>query len=143
MAKLTVEIITGERIVYQATDVDMVIAPGAEGTLGILPSHAKLVSILDSGELKIRKGVSEDFFVVFSGFIEVTDDKVIVLADTAERAGEIDIARAASARSRAEEALKNRDAVQDIAEAEEALRRAAIRERIGQRRQGRGSSPGA
>jgi F-type H+-transporting ATPase subunit epsilon len=139
MAKLTVEIITGERIVYQATDVDMVMAPGAEGTLGILPSHAKLVSILDSGELKIRKGGSEDFFVVFSGFIEVTDDKVIVLADTAERAGEIDIARAATARSRAEEALQNRDSVQDIAEAEEALRRAAIRERIGQRRQGRGS----
>jgi F-type H+-transporting ATPase subunit epsilon len=117
----------------------MVMAPGAEGTLGILPGHAKLVSILDSGELKIRKGGAEDFFVVFSGFIEVTNDKVIVLADTAERAGEIDISRAANARTRAEQALQNRDAVEDIAQAEEALRRAAIRERIGQRRQGRGS----
>lgn len=141
MAKLTVEIITGERVVYQASDVDMVIAPGADGSLGILPGHAKLVSLLASGELKIRRGGAEDFFVVFGGFIEITDDKVIVLADTAERASEIDLSRASSARSRAEDALRNRDQVEDIAEVEAALRRAAIRERIGQRRQGRGSGP--
>ena len=143
MAKLTVEIITGERIVYQASEVDMVMAPGADGALGILPGHAKLVSLLAAGELKIRRAGAEDFFVVFGGFIEITDDKVIVLADTAERASEIDVSRASNARNRAEDALRNRDQVQDIAEAEEALRRAAIRERIGQRRQGRGSSSGS
>ncbi len=141
MAKLTVEIITGERVVYQASEVDMVIAPGADGTLGILPGHAKLVSTLASGELKIRRSGSEDYFVIFGGFIEITDDKVIVLADTAERASEIDLSRAATARSRAEEALRNREEVEDIADVEAALRRAAIRERIGQRRQGRGSGP--
>jgi F-type H+-transporting ATPase subunit epsilon len=141
MANLTVEIITGERIVYQASDVDMVMAPGAAGALGILPGHAKLVSLLSSGELRIRHAGTEDFFVVFGGFIEVTDNKVIVLADTAERASEIDLSRASTARSRAEEALRNRGQVEDIEEAEAALRRAAIRERIGQRRQGRGSGP--
>jgi len=141
MAKLTVEIITGERVVYQASDVDMVMAPGADGTLGILPGHAKLVSLLASGELRIRHSGTEDYFVVFGGFIEVTENKVIVLADTAERASEIDLSRAASARNQAEDALRNRDKVEDIAEVEAALRRAAIRERIGQRRQGRGSGP--
>jgi F-type H+-transporting ATPase subunit epsilon len=139
MAKLSVDIITGERIVYQASEVDMVIAPGADGTMGILPGHAKLVSLLASGEVKIRRAGTEDYFVVFGGFIEIADNKVIVLADTAERASEIDLSRAANARSRAEEALRNRDQVEDIAEVEAALRRAAIRERIGQRRQGRGS----
>lgn len=141
MAKLTVEIITGERIVYQATDVDSVVAPGASGSLGILPGHAKLVSLLALGELKIRHTGTEDFFAVFGGFIEIVDDKVIVLADSAERAMEIDLQRVASARDRAESALENRGEVEDIAAAEEALRRAAIRERIVQRRQGRGSGP--
>jgi len=141
MAKLTVEIITGERVVYQESEVDMVVAPGADGALGILPGHAKLVSLLASGELRIRRAGAEDFFVIFGGFIEVTENKVIVLADTAERASEIDLGRVSSARSRAEDALRNRGQVEDIAEAEAALRRAAIRERIAQRRQGRGSGP--
>ncbi len=140
MAKLTVEIITGERIVYQQGEVDSVVAPGAGGSLGILPGHAKLVSLLAEGELKIRRGGEEDYFAVFGGFIEIADNKVIVLADSAERAVEIDLERVSSARERAEVALQNRDEVQDIAAAEEALRQAAIRERIGQRRRGRSSS---
>ncbi len=142
MAKLTVEIITGERIVYLQEDVDLVSVPGVEGVLGILPGHAKLVTILTLGEMKITRQGQDEFFAVFGGFCEVTDDRVIVLADTAERAGEIDVDRAATARNEAEQALQNRQEVADLGDVEAALRRAAIRERIGQRRRGRSSSSG-
>ena len=137
MAKLSVEIVTGERIVLQEDNVDMVVAPGAEGALGILPGHAKLISLLASGELKFTRGSEEEFFAVFGGFIEVANDRVIILADSAERASEIDLQRVATARDNAEAALRNREDVADLAEVETALRRAAIRERIGQRRRGR------
>src|SRR5688500_15567904 len=102
MAKLSVEIVTGERIVLQEDNVDMVVAPGALGTLGILPGHAKLISLLSSGELKIKRGGEEEFFAVFGGFIEVADNRVILLADSAERASEIDLQRVATARDNAE-----------------------------------------
>ena len=141
MAKLSVEIVTGESIVYQQDDVDMVVAPGADGTLGILPQHAKLVTLLAQGELKIRHQGTDEYFAVFGGFLEVADNRVVVLADSAERATDIDLERVVRARDSAETALRNRQEVQDIAEAEEALRRAAIRERIGQRRRGRSSNP--
>lgn len=134
VAKLSVEIITGERIVYQQDDVDMVVAPGSEGSLGILPSHAPLISLLAEGELRVKKDSAEESLVVFGGFIEVLDDKVVILADSAERAGEIDLERAAEARRNAEEALRNRDQVVNLAEVEETLRQAAILERIGERR---------
>lgn len=140
MAKLTVEIITGERIVLQQDEVDLVTIPGVEGELGILPGHAKLITLLAHGEMRIRRQGEDEFFAVFGGFLEVADNKVIVLADTAERAGEIDIERAATARQQAESAIQNRETVVDLAEAEAALQRAAIRERIGQRRRGRASS---
>lgn len=137
MAKLTVEIITGERIVYSQDEVDSVVAPGAAGALGILPGHAKLVSLLAQGEMTIRHQGDEEFFAVFGGFIEVTDNKVIILADSAERASEIDLERVSTARENAESALRNREAVANLAEVEESLRRAAVRERIGQRRRNR------
>ena len=137
--KLNVEIVTGERVVYQEPDVDMVVAPGADGTLGILPHHAPLITLLASGELRIKKGSREDTIVVFGGFMEVTPDKVIVLADTAEHAEEIDLARAEAARQRAETALAQArtGTPADLAAAEFALRRAAVRLRVGQRRAGR------
>lgn len=140
MAKLSVEIVTGERSVYREDEIDMVVAPGADGTLGILPSHAPLITLLASGEMRITRGGQEEALVVFGGFLEVIDNKVLILADTVERVEEIDLARAERARTRAEEAIRNRGSAQDIAEAEAALRRAAIRLRIGQRRRhGRGA----
>lgn len=141
MAKLRFEIITGERVVFQQDDVDMVVAPGIEGAIGVLPSHAPLISLLSQGELRVKKGGIEESLVVFGGFIEILDDKVIILADSAERTAEIDLQRAALARQNAENALRNREDVVDLAEAEAALRQAAIRERIGQRR--RGQTPGS
>jgi F-type H+-transporting ATPase subunit epsilon len=140
MAKLTVEIVTGERVVFTETDVDMVVAPGSDGSLGILPKHASLITTLAQGELRVKKGGSEQSIVVFGGFMEVTGDKVIVLADSAERAEEIDIARAEDARQRAEASIRDRAGTVDMAQAELALRRAAVRLQVGQRRRGRRGS---
>jgi F-type H+-transporting ATPase subunit epsilon len=137
MAKLNVEIVTGERVVYTEEDVDMVVAPGVDGVLGILPRHAPLITLLSSGELRIKKGGQEQSLVVFGGFLEVTPDKVTVLADTAERAEEIDVAQAEAARQRAEEAKARRASGEDLAAAEQALRRAAVRLRVSQRRTSR------
>lgn len=134
MAKLSVEIVTGERVVLTEDDVDMVVAPGAAGTLGILPKHAPLITILDAGELRLKKDGREESIVVFGGFMEVTGDKVIVLADTAERAEEIDVARAEEARRRAEHSIAHRQEAADLESAAVALRRANLRLRIGQRR---------
>lgn len=140
MAKLTVELVTGERIVYQEDGVDMVVAPGSEGTLGILPNHAALISLMDAGELRVKKGGVEESLIVFGGFIEVLDNRVIILADSAERAEEIDLERAASARERAEVSLQDRSERQSIAEADAALRRAALRLKVGERVRRRSSS---
>jgi F-type H+-transporting ATPase subunit epsilon len=137
MAKLQVEVVTGERVVLTEDDVDMVVAPGMDGTLGILPSHAPLITTLTSGELRIKKAGGEQSLVVFGGFMEVRPDKVIVLADTAERAEEIDLGRAEDARRRAEVDISNRTSEVDLAQAEASLRRAAVRLRVGQRRQRR------
>ncbi len=134
MAKLQVEIVTGERVVFTDSDVDMVIAPGSDGTLGILPHHAPLIATLAIGELRIKKGSTEQSIAVFGGFIEVTPDKVVVLADSAEREEEIDVARAEEARQRAQADVANRGQAADLYEAEMALRRASLRLQIGQRR---------
>ncbi|MGH2531857.1 MAG: F0F1 ATP synthase subunit epsilon [Thermomicrobiales bacterium] len=141
MATLDVEIVTGERVVFTESDVDMVVAPGTDGTLGILPRHAPLITTLAEGELRIKKGNSEQALVVFGGFMEVTPTKVIVLADSAERAEEIDVSRAEQARRRAEESLTSpRDQI-DLDQAEASLRRAAVRLRVGQRRGSRRGGP--
>jgi F-type H+-transporting ATPase subunit epsilon len=105
MAKLTVEIVTAERQVYNETDVDMVVAPGTEGVLGILPSHAPLLTTLQAGPLRVKKGGSEQEMAVNGGFLQVKSNRVLILADHAERAEEIDAAAAEEARRRAEQAL--------------------------------------
>ncbi|MFH1651438.1 MAG: F0F1 ATP synthase subunit epsilon [Chloroflexota bacterium] len=127
MATIKLDIVTAERAV-SSEDVDMVLAPGVEGQLGILPQHTPLMTILQPGELIIRKGDSEQTLVISGGFLEVRPDRVIVLADAAERAEEIDVARAEEAKKRAEERLKQRglDGVDQI-KAEAALRRAMVR----------------
>ena len=89
MAKLRLEMVTAEREVF-ADDVDMVVAPGGEGELGILPRHAPLLSTLQPGVLRLRKDGDETLLAVSGGFIQVFRDRVLVLADTAERADEIE-----------------------------------------------------
>jgi F-type H+-transporting ATPase subunit epsilon len=127
MSSLKIDIVTAERVVYSA-EADVVIAPGVEGQLGILPHHAPLMTILQAGELVVRRGGEEDSLAISGGFLEVRPDHVIVLADQAERAEEIDISRAEEARRRAEQRLADRHAPGlDAARAEAALRRALIR----------------
>jgi F-type H+-transporting ATPase subunit epsilon len=127
MSSLKLDIVTAERVVY-SEDVDIVIAPGVEGQLGILPHHAPLMTMLQAGELVARKGGQEQIMAISGGFLEVRPDRVIVLADQAERAEEIDIARAEAAKRRAEERLKEKQGPSvDVAQAEAALRRATAR----------------
>ena len=127
MSSIKLEVVTAERVVY-TEDVDTVIAPGIEGQLGILPHHAPLMTILQSGELIVRRGSDEDIMAISGGFLEVRPDRVIVLADQAERAEEIDAARAEAAKQRAEERLRERGTEGfDETRAEAALRRAVAR----------------
>ncbi len=123
---MKLDIVTAERVVY-SEDVDAVIAPGVEGQLGILPHHAPLMTILQAGELVVRRGREEDTLAISGGFLEVRPDRVIVLADSAERAGEIDVDRAEAAKKRAEQRLTGKPAEIDTAMVEAALRRAMAR----------------
>jgi F-type H+-transporting ATPase subunit epsilon len=140
MATLRLEIITAERLVL-ADDVNVVVAPGVEGELGILPHHAPLMTMLKPGELLIRKDSEETYMSVSGGFLEIRPDKVIILADACERAEEIDIERAEEAKRRAEELLKAHPPQLDVAQAQAALLRSLIRLRVAERRR-RKSAPG-
>ena len=108
--------------------------------LGILPKHAALFSLLSAGELRVRKGMDEEELVVFGGFLEVLNNRVLILADSAERLEEIDLERAEAARRRAEEALATGQGV-DVEVALAAIRRSRIRIRAAGRRTRRPGSP--
>ncbi len=131
MSTTRLEIVTPRRLVLVA-DVEMVIARGTEGELGILPQHAPLVTPLEVAPLKLRAGGKWEELAVSGGYLEVMPNRITVLANTAERAGEIDVARARSARERAEERKKGRREGEeiDMARAEAALKRAITRLRV-------------
>ena len=105
--RLTLEIATPTRLVVAET-VDEIVIPGSQGYFGVLPGHAAFLTTLGIGELMYRTGRDEHYLAVANGFAEVRNDKVIVLADTTERPEEIDRARAARARERAERRLAGR-----------------------------------
>jgi len=123
---LQVDIVTPERTVY-SEDAEFVVVPGTEGSLGILPQHSPLVSGLNIGILKVIYNGKETKMAVSGGFMEVNNNKVVVLATAAETADEIDVNRAKAARERAENRLANRTHDIDVARAEVALRRALMR----------------
>lgn len=133
MPTLRLEVVTAEREVY-AGDADIVIAPGAEGELGILPEHAALLTTLRPGELRFRTGGQEETLAIGGGFLEVRDDRVLVLADSAERGEEIDLERARAAEERAARLLAERPPGADLEEATARLHRAQLRLKVGQRR---------
>jgi len=133
MATLRLEIVTAERMTY-AGEVDIVIAPGIVGQLAILPHHAPLMTMLEPGELCIRKGGEENFIAISGGFLEVLDNRVVILADAAERAEDIDLARATAAKERAQQGLKSGVSEVDHARAEAALRRSLARLKVAERR---------
>jgi len=100
------EIVTQDRVVY-SDKVDIVVLPGAEGIMGILPNHSPLLSLLKFGIISVRKENQEQYFTVAGGVVEVQPDQVTILADAAENVEEINITRAEAARVRAEEMLKH------------------------------------
>jgi F-type H+-transporting ATPase subunit epsilon len=105
---LTLELVTPTKLVASETTVDEVVVPGSEGYFGVLPGHAPLLATLGIGELTYRIGREEHHVAVAGGFAEVRNDKVIILADTAEKPDEIDRARAERAKERAEQRLSGR-----------------------------------
>jgi F-type H+-transporting ATPase subunit epsilon len=139
---LKLDIVTIERQVFSG-DVDMVIAPGVEGEFGILPNHAPLISALHEGELRVKKDAETQVFAIGGGYLEVLENTVTVLADTAEHAAEIDVSRAEAARERAERLLREgpTDPV-DRSMIEGALRRSKVRLKVARKRR-RFPPPGA
>jgi F-type H+-transporting ATPase subunit epsilon len=136
---IKLEIVTPERLVFDET-VDGVTLPGSEGELGVLPHHAPLVSTLGVGELRIRTGGVEESFAVAGGFVQVLPDKVVVMAETADMASEIDLEKAAEARRDAERALESGyHEGADLSSARAALQAALLRERVAQRRHREGT----
>ncbi len=138
MPKIKLDIVTVERTVL-SEDVDFISAPGIDGMLGILPRHTPLMTALKEGDLHYRKDGAEFDFAIGGGFVEVRPDHVIVLADSAERADEIDEQRAAAARERAQQALKERPRGDvEFARLERSLRRAEVRLKVAKRKHGAG-----
>ena len=131
---ILLEIVTPERLAY-SDSVDAVVLPGIEGELGVLPHHAPLVSMLGVGELRIRKGGTEESFAIAGGFLQVRPDKVVVMAETADLASEIDLEKAQEARREAERALEGAatDAT-DLDAARAQLQAALLRIRVAERR---------
>ena len=132
------EIVTQERLVF-SKDVDSVNLPGIEGRMGILPNHSPLLTVLDFGEVMVRTEGEEEYFAIGGGFAEVQPQKVIILADSAEQADEIDIQRAQEARERALKAMEEgvRQDPTAYALIEATLRRAEIRMDVSRRRRRR------
>lgn len=131
---LLLEIVTPERLAFSDT-VDAVVVPGIEGELGILPHHAPLLSTLGLGELRIRRGNTEESFAIVGGFVQVRPDKVVVMAETADLSSEIDLEVALEARREAERALETgyREGA-DLAAARASLQQALLRIRVAERR---------
>jgi F-type H+-transporting ATPase subunit epsilon len=131
---IQLEIVTPEKLAF-AEEVDSVVLPGTEGELGVLPHHAPLISTLGVGELRIRRGGAEEFFAIAGGFLQVLPDKVVVMAETADIASEIDVEKARQARAEAEKALEaGYHEGADLAAARAALQQALLRIRVAERR---------
>lgn len=131
---LQLEIVTPEKLAYEG-QVDSVVLPGSEGEIGVLPHHAPLVSTLGAGELRLRTGSQEESFAIVGGFLQILPDRVVVMAETADMASEIDLEKAQEARRQAEHALESGiSEPTDLAAARASLQAALIRIRVAERR---------
>src|SRR5512135_1811080 len=133
--KLLLEIVTPQGLVF-SEEVDEVTATGSEGEFGVLPGHVPFVTTLKIGMLACKKGSESKYFFVNWGYAEVGAEKVMILADSAERSEDIDIERAIAAKKRAEERLKHAENV-DFARAEAAIERAVMRSQVVESRRGK------
>jgi F-type H+-transporting ATPase subunit epsilon len=136
------EVVSQDRLVFEG-DVDIVVLPGTDGEMGILPNHAPLLTTLQFGVVKVRVGIEEEVFAVGGGVAEIQPKIVTILADTAESVEEIDISRAEAAKQRAEDLLAEgppKDDIDKFLALEAALRRSNLRlESVRRYRTGRGS----
>ncbi|SFB47237.1 F-type H+-transporting ATPase subunit epsilon [Cohnella sp. OV330] len=130
MSTLRLEIVTPERIVYEK-DVNMVVARGVDGDLGIMPHHIPLVTPLKIAPVKAKIGNNDEYIAVHGGFMEVRKDKVVILAESAELGSDIDVTRAQQAKDRAQDRLNHKQTEVDHKRAEAALQRALTRIRVG------------
>ena len=133
MSPFRLEVVTAERELY-SDDVDQLIAPSRQGQVTILPNHAPLLSQLESGLLEYRVGGEDQALAVTGGFMEVMGNRAVILADSAERAEEIDEARAQAAFDKAEERMASRDTDIDFERAVQQLARARTRLQVARRR---------
>ena len=130
--KITLEIVTPDRAIVNE-QVDEVQLPGSEGYFGVLPGHTPLLALLGAGELWYRHGQEKTYLLIAFGFAEVQPDRVTILAQTAEKAEEIDVARAEAAKRRAEERLSVPAVHLDAERARIALLKSLIRIQVGTR----------
>ncbi len=137
MPSMQLDIVTAEHEVF-SDQVSGVVVPGTEGELTVLPNHAPLLTAIQPGELRImQEGSTDTFMAVGGGFLEVMANKVVILADAAERADEIDEARAQEAVTRAEERVAHRETDMDLDRAMTSLRRSQTRLKVVRRRRNR------
>jgi F-type H+-transporting ATPase subunit epsilon len=134
---IALELVTPDHAIVHES-VEEVVLPGSQGYFGVLPGHAPLLAMLGVGEMWYRRGQEKFFVSLFGGFAEVLPDRVIVLAQVAERAEEIDLARAEQARVRAEERLSGAAADLDVERARLAVLKQLTRIRVAQRARTRG-----
>lgn len=128
--KLLVEIVSPERVLY-ASDADMIIAQTPEGEIGILPLHTPIVSVLDIGEVRVKHKDRIDYFFVDGGFVEVIEDKVIVLADNAQPVSEIEESEVKKTREEVEKAIKEaREKGENVEDLQKALKKSIVKLRV-------------
>ena len=132
MADMRLEIVTAERVVY-SEDVSVLVAPGIDCELAILPRHAPLLTMLKPGEIRVVKDGEDSFMSVSGGFMEVLGNKVTILADTAEHVEEIDMQRAEEALRRATESVEASASDMDLERALASLRRSQARVKVARR----------
>ena len=133
MKLLDVEIVTAEKTIFSG-QASLIIVPGIEGELGILSSHAPIITELDPGEVLIRNEQEELSLVLSGGFVEVFNDKVTILADAAERTNEINIEKAKEAIQKAEKIVDSKGSDIDIQKALFVIRASKAQLRIANRR---------
>lgn len=133
---MTFEIVTPEKLIYKG-DVDEIIVNTADGEIAVLPHHVNLFTKVLPGELTMKISGKEQFLAITGGFLEVSEDKVTILADYAVRAEEIEVEKAIEAQKRAEAILKKKEegiTAQDFAEAQGELRKALLELHVANRR---------
>ena len=135
MATFKLDIVTAERLV-SSDEVEVLVAPGIDGELAILPHHAPLLTVLKPGEIRVVKDGQDTYIAVSGGFMEVMPDKVTILADTAERVEEIDVERAEAALRLAEERIAAAPAAADLERALASIRKSQARINVVRRRRG-------